>query len=82
MFSFSAETNIEILTFFFFIFNCSKIAQEYLTASCNVDIEDIPDDLAPGPLAVALNRANSDQYLHLLQLCAAGTQHYVARCEK
>lgn len=49
--------------------------------SISLDAEDAPADLEPGPLAVALYRANSEQYLELLHLCVEVSKSFFAHSD-
>jgi hypothetical protein len=59
-----------------------SLVKTFLVTSCNnVDEEDVPDDLEPIALAVALNKCSTEQYMHVLQLCVTAVKRYLKHCE-
>ena len=55
--------------------------KDYLIRSIDLDAEDAPADLESGPLAVALYRASSEQYLGL-HLCVEASKKFFEHCER
>jgi vacuolar protein sorting-associated protein 54 len=60
-----------------------SLVKTFLVTSCNnVDQEDIPDDLEPIALSVALNRCSTEQYMRALHLCVEAVKRYLQHSEE